>query len=175
MKFFTLALIVAALGLVACSNTFNAASAAPSACTTGHDHLHTSKDHRWTLNLVRSYSIPKWAFKKHRHLIKCAAGPGHRAAMKNQWRKVRRSVLPPNHDLWVTIGRCEQPGDGYMGINWAETGPTYQGGLGFFSSSWDGYKPAGYPDNAGHATWRQQMKVANILYRAYGTSPWGCA
>lgn len=82
--------------------------------------------------------------------------------------------LPAHHDLWIRIGRCEQPGRGYKGIYWSHPGPTYQGGLGFYHGTWDAFKVKGMPDNAGDATWRQQMWVANRLYARYGTSPWGC-
>lgn len=142
----------------------------------GHTHTHTAQHHnKWSKSLVRGYSIPKWAKEKHRHSVKCAAGPNHRSVMKARWKKVKRSILPRNHDLWVAIGKCEQPGSGYMGVNWSHTGPTYQGGLGFWYGTWSGFKYPGMPSNAGYATWRQQMKVANRLYDAYGTSPWGCA
>lgn len=142
----------------------------------GHAHQHTAQTHReWSAKFVRSYEIPASAKAKHRHMVQCAAGPNHRRVMKARWSKVKRSVLPPNHDLWVTIGRCEQPGSGYQGINWSHTGPTYQGGLGFWYGTWSGFKYPGMPSNAGYASWRQQMKVANRLLSLYGTSPWGCA
>lgn len=82
--------------------------------------------------------------------------------------------LPSNHDTWVRIGRCEQPGNGYKGINWSHKGPTYQGGLGFWYGTWQTFKVKGMPNNAGYATWRQQMWVANRIYARYGTSAWGC-
>lgn len=88
--------------------------------------------------------------------------------------KPKKRKKPARHDLWVRIGRCEQPGRGYMGVNWSHGGPTYQGGLGFWYGTWDAFKVKGMPDNAGDATWRQQMWVANRLYARYGTSPWGC-
>jgi len=85
--------------------------------------------------------------------------------------------LPPNHDLWVAVGRCEQPGKGYKGVNWSHPGNGrgggFQGGLGFYHRSWDAYKPKGYPADAGQATWRQQMIVANRLWRMAGWG-WGC-
>jgi len=84
-----------------------------------------------------------------------------------------RPPLPANHDLWLQVGRCEQPGKGYGGINWRHHGPRYEGGLGFYSGSWDAYKPRGYPDNAGDATWRQQMVTANRLWARAGWG-WGC-
>lgn len=88
--------------------------------------------------------------------------------------KAGHKKLPANHDLWVRIGRCEQPGNGYRGVNWSHHGPTYQGGLGFWYGTWQSFKVRGMPSNAGDATWRQQMWVANRLYARYGTSPWGC-
>lgn len=85
-----------------------------------------------------------------------------------------KKKLPARHDLWIRIGRCEQPGRGYGGVYWSHPGPSYQGGLGFYHGTWDAFKVKGMPDNAGDATWRQQMWVANRLYARYGTSPWGC-
>ena len=84
-----------------------------------------------------------------------------------------RPPLPANHDLWLKVGRCEQPGNGYGGIRWNHPGPRHEGGLGFARSSWDAFKPRGYPDNAGDATWRQQMVTANRLYARVGWG-WGC-
>jgi hypothetical protein len=156
-------------------NQSPAVAPAPELCD-GHTHRHLAKTHwSWVNKLVRGYSVPNWARKKHAHNILCAAGPNHRKAMRNQWRKVKKSILPRNHDLWVRIGRCEQPGSGYKGIRWSHTGPTYQGGLGFWYGTWSGYKYPNMPSNAGYASWRQQMKVANRLLAMYGTSPWGCA
>ena len=83
--------------------------------------------------------------------------------------------MPAHWRTWVRIGRCEQPGHGAWGIRWDHPGPTYQGGLGFYSGTWDGFKPRGYPADAGDASWRQQMRVANIVARRVGMSAWGCA
>lgn len=136
----------------------------------------TAKQHwSWAKKLRGGYSIPGWAKDKHRFSMICAAGPNHQRVMRLRWKRVKRSILPANHDLWVTIGRCEQPGSGYRGVNWSHTGPTYQGGLGFWYGTWSSFKYPGMPSNAGYATWRQQMRVANRLLAAYGTSPWGCA
>jgi hypothetical protein len=136
----------------------------------------TAKGHRnWAEEFKNSYSIPKKAQAKHLDMVKCAAGRNHQKVMVKNWKKIKKSVLPDNHDLWVAIGRCEQPGSGYKGINWSHTGPTYQGGLGFWYGTWSGYKYPNMPSNAGYASWRQQMKVANRLLAMYGTSPWGCA
>jgi hypothetical protein len=137
---------------------------------------YTHKQHtNWAKKYKRAYSIPKKARKKHRKFVRCAESKSHKKIMEKTWGKIKKSVLPKNHDLWVKIGKCEQPGRGYKGINWSHTGPTYQGGLGFWYGTWSGFKYKNMPSNAGYATWRQQMKVANRLHRLYGTSPWGCA
>lgn len=90
---------------------------------------------------------------------------------------LKQKALPKNHDIWVAVGRCEQPGRGYRGINWSHRGDGgdggYQGGLGFWHKSWDAFKPKGYPANAGDATWRQQMIVAQRLWDSVGWG-WGC-
>lgn len=82
--------------------------------------------------------------------------------------------MPANWQLWVKMGRCEQPGSGWRGVNWAHKGPTYQGGLGFYYRTWQGWKLPWYPSNAGYATWRQQMRVANRVARDVGFSAWSC-
>jgi hypothetical protein len=135
---------------------------------------HTAQGHRWVLKLRGSSSIPKWAKRKHKRAVRCAASPAHRKVIRSQWKRVQRSLLPENHDLWIRIGRCEQPGSGYKGVNWSHTGPTYQGGLGMWYGNWTSLKPSGFPSNAGYASWRQQMKVANKLASIYGFSAWGC-
>lgn len=82
---------------------------------------------------------------------------------------------PKNWRLWVRIGRCEQPGRGDWGIRWnTPSSWRYQGGLGIYAGTWDAYKPRGYPADAGQATWRQQMNVANRIAKAMGFSAWGC-
>jgi hypothetical protein len=84
------------------------------------------------------------------------------------------SKMPNNWRIWIAMGRCEQPGRGAWGINWSHRGPTYQGGLGMFHATWDGWRPRHYPGNAGDASWRQQMNVANRVARDVGFSAWSC-
>jgi hypothetical protein len=110
----------------------------------------------------------------------CAAGLmfgiGSQIGVAGSWSK-QTKAMPKNHALWVAVGRCEQPGRGYKGVYWSHRGDGgdggYQGGLGFWHRSWDAFKPKGYPANAGDATWRQQMIVAQRLYDAVGWG-WGC-
>lgn len=163
------ALVALALSLIAA----NVAQGSPS--TPACPVRYTAEGHRWVENLHGWSAVPQWAKDKHRQSLLCAKSRADGQAMRRQWRRMLRTILPKNHDLWVRIGRCEQPGNGYKGVNWSHPGPTFQGGLGFWHGTWDGFKPSGYPADAGQATWRQQMIVANRLLALYGTSPWGCA
>ena len=85
-----------------------------------------------------------------------------------------QAKMPQNWRLWIAMGRCEQPGRGAWGVNWSHTGPTYQGGLGFYYATWQHWKLKGYPSNAGYATWRQQMIVAQRVANSVGYSAWSC-
>lgn len=166
---FAIGLVFTAMAIPAAADQIHSKGPATASCGN-----HTAKGHRWVLKLRGSTSIPHWAKVKHRHALHCAKSSNHKKAMKNQWKRVRRSILPRNHDHWVRIGRCEQPGQGYRGVHWSFGGATYQGGLGIWYGNWTSLKPRGFPSSAGQATWRQQMKVANILADRYGFSAWGC-
>ena len=80
-------------------------------------------------------------------------------------------------DHWLRIGRCEQPGTGYGGINWYANGRNevahFQGGLGISTGMWREHS-AGYPSSALHATPHEQMAVATRVYHHYGPGAWGC-
>lgn len=89
------------------------------------------------------------------------------------WWEVKRRV--PDYQTFLRIGRCEQPGSGEHGIKWTVTGPTYEGGLGFWHGTWDGWRPKHYPGNAGWATPQQQVLVADAVRDSVGISAWGCA
>ena len=71
-------------------------------------------------------------------------------------------------DKWRRIGVCETQ------LNWRHSNSSYQGAFGFAISSWDGFKNAGYPDEAWQATPWQQYQVALNIYARYGLSGWGC-
>ncbi len=71
-------------------------------------------------------------------------------------------------DKWRRIGVCETQ------LNWQHQNSSYEGAFGFATSSWDAFKPAGYPDHASQATPWQQYQVALRIYYRYGFSGWGC-
>lgn len=85
-------------------------------------------------------------------------------------------------NFWINVGQCEQPGAGAFGVNWSMPGPTYQGGLGFYSTTWKMWaselKPGGrtvyerFP-NAGLAPMRVQIWVAEHGLTTDGNG-WGC-
>lgn len=82
--------------------------------------------------------------------------------------------IAPGQETWLAIGRCEQPGDGYGGVNWTQRGSRYSGGLGFANSTWTQFRLPGMPASAGDASPFDQMRVASVLWHRYGFSPWGC-
>lgn len=80
---------------------------------------------------------------------------------------------------WDAVAQCE------TGQNWAMTGPTYSGGLGFANSSWSAYaaqavhdgKALYLPGNAGEASREEQIIVATEIQIANGgrlRGSWGC-
>ncbi len=71
-------------------------------------------------------------------------------------------------DKWRRIGQCETQ------LNWQHYNSSYEGAFGFATSSWDAFKPQGYPDHASQASPWQQYQVALAIYRRYGLSGWGC-
>lgn len=77
--------------------------------------------------------------------------------------------------IWSAIGRCEEPGAGTDGILWAQTGPTYVGGLGMARSSYDlGASISGSPVWHAGAVPEEQMEAARGIRSRYGLSAWGC-
>ncbi len=69
---------------------------------------------------------------------------------------------------WQRIAMCETQ------MNWQHYNSSYEGAFGFATSSWDNFKPVGYPDHASQASPWQQYQVALAIYRRYGFSGWGC-
>lgn len=92
------------------------------------------------------------------------AASSNRAAAA-RWLK-REWAAPP--EPFLSIARCENRGDGLYGVNWDLYNRKYEGAYGFLHSTWDAYKPAGFPDSASTATIRQQTDVARILVRTFG-------
>jgi hypothetical protein len=82
------------------------------------------------------------------------------------------SLSPSTIAYWDGVARCE------TGAHWRGLGRTYQGGLGFYYSTWDAWAgelglEARYPD-AGDAPRLVQIRVADYgrrVHRGY----WGCA
>lgn len=143
----------------------------------GHAHLHSNPDHkRWVRKLYRNPWLSKKARAKHRHKLRCAE-KGDAKPMRKRWKVVKhpvRGVAISTWTTWVRVGRCEQPGPGRWGVWWSHKGGTYSGGLGFYNASWSAFKLRGYPANAGDASWRQQMRTAENLWRSVGWG-WGCS
>lgn len=68
--------------------------------------------------------------------------------------------------VWDRLAQCEAGG------NWASTVGTYEGGLQFHPSTWDAYKPAGYPGAAYEASREQQIAVGELVLADQGWGAW---
>lgn len=68
--------------------------------------------------------------------------------------------------VWDRLAMCESSG------NWASSVGTYEGGLQFHPSTWDAYKPAGYPEAAYQASREQQIHVAEKVLARQGWGAW---
>lgn len=69
---------------------------------------------------------------------------------------------------WYRIARCE------TGVRWDWNSGTYQGAFGFYTGTWDAYRPRGAPSEAYLATPRQQYQAALNVYAEHGYGAWGC-
>lgn len=78
-----------------------------------------------------------------------------------------RGSATVNENL-LRIARCE------TGTRWTHharsehPGHWYEGGLGFLDSTWDAFKPAGFPNGAHQATRAQQLRVGRRLVARFG-------
>jgi murein DD-endopeptidase MepM/ murein hydrolase activator NlpD len=68
--------------------------------------------------------------------------------------------------VWDKVAKCESSG------NWSINTGLFDGGLQFLDSTWDAYKPAGYPASANLATKAQQIAVAEKVLAAQGDEAW---
>lgn len=88
--------------------------------------------------------------------------------------EVGTKVPPPpepreDDSVWYRLARCESGG------RWSYNG-AYDGGLQFHPTTWNRWKPSGYPDFAYQASATQQIQVGKRLHAARGWSPWpSCA
>lgn len=83
----------------------------------------------------------------------------------------RAKLTPQQIRFWTAVARCETGG------NWRMTGPTYEGGVGFYVGTWRWWASElgllrRYP-HANQAPARVQMRVAQYGYTAHD-GYWGC-
>lgn len=88
------------------------------------------------------------------------------------YRGLARSIMV---DHWIRIGRCEQPGDGFGGIDWQAAGSTsdgyFEGGLGIAASL---YRSLSGGRSALSDGPLEQMRVATLAYGIHGPGAWAC-
>lgn len=71
-----------------------------------------------------------------------------------------------DNSVWDKVAKCESSG------NWHINTGLFDGGLQFLDSTWDAYKPAGYPATANQATKAQQIVVAEKVLADQGSKAW---
>lgn len=86
-----------------------------------------------------------------------------------------RRTRPPHvpYGVWDRLAACETGGDWQWGSQFID--PSYQGGIGFATSTWLAYRLPGYPPVAWQATRDQQIAVGRRVLAAVGPGAWGCA
>ena len=84
----------------------------------------------------------------------------------------------PQRSVWDRLADCESgswTGDGGFveaSANWSATAGLFEGGLQFHPDTWDGFKPAGYPEAAYEASREQQILVAEKVLAQQGWKAW---
>lgn len=139
------------------------------------------------------WRLPSWERAKPKkatiaawhHKLQCAAGPGHRKAMKERWRADRSAFYAHRHAeqereqltpycegdacyaIPVYIVECESGGD-YGAVNPSSgAGGAYQ----VLPSTWALYGGDGAPQDAPEA---EQDRIAGEIWADSGTSAWSC-
>lgn len=74
--------------------------------------------------------------------------------------------------VWDRLAACESGGEWDYGPHSGWGSGIYQGGLQFHPSTWDAYRPAGYPAEAYLASRAQQVAVAELVLAAQGWGAW---
>jgi hypothetical protein len=78
--------------------------------------------------------------------------------------------------MLIKIGQCEQPGNGWQGINWKNTkNYSFRGGLGLTNENWRVFKRKGQPEYMSDASPLEQLwaghRLAMWVKKNYG-NPW---
>ena len=79
-------------------------------------------------------------------------------------------------EAWILrLARCEQPGNGWQGVNWSSRGG-YPGGVGFLPGAWTSVKNPEWPASMADAEpWMQIEAVRRLGAReGFTTRVWGC-
>lgn len=138
----------------------------------------------------QTWRLPRWLRPRPRPLVirayqsklQCAAGPGHRKAMKHQWREAkrafyehrRRKLATERWEPYVCGGRrFALP----CAVTECESGYYFghhSGAYGLLDSTWSYWGGGRFAPYPGAATPRQQAIVARRVWESVGPSGWEC-
>lgn len=149
----------------------------------------------WRLPAWRRGKPPKVVIRAKARKLRCAAGPGHRKAIKKRWAKDHRAfakhrkrrfaarrldALTPYgaYAIPAYIVACESHGD-FRAYNagYEPHGPGSGPGGAYqiIASTWAGYGGLAFAPTAAQASPLAQHIVAGRIWAAEGSSPWACA
>lgn len=129
----------------------------------------------------RRGSPPQRVIRAQRHKTQCAAGPGHRKAMRHIWRRDKRRFYQHRRaELWrVRVTPFPGPGGTWWSTPYplvlCESGADYGKPYGAYSildPAWREW--GGRTAHAGEASKREQDLVAHHGWLLYGESAWEC-
>lgn len=111
--------------------------------------------------------------------------PAATTAMSNPTLRIDMAKRPPHWRTWVKIGRCEQPGRGWLGIAWHQTyNYGFPGGLGMTPLLWETFRRPSQRRVLSMASaspveqlWAAERfwRWAERTYPGYGWTGWDCS
>jgi hypothetical protein len=138
--------------------------------------------HVWAPQRWRRGSPPTKTIRAHRHQVHCAAGHGHRAAIRHRWRADRRAyyeyrwqrrhhwqaefeALSEADQQWaISTGACESGN-----VASTDTGNGFQGAFQWVQSTWEAAGGSGSPADA---SWYEQAVRAVRWRDIAGAGQW---
>lgn len=144
----------------------------------------------WRLILWKRKKPKPTTIQAHRDKLKCAAGTGHRHAMKRRWRKDKKAFYHHRaKKIWIVrvtpfygctkLGickwwaipvqyvSCESGGDYYP-----DYGLIYGGAYGIIPSTWANYGGTRYGPTAYDASPKEQDLIAAAIWDDVGSAAW---
>lgn len=106
------------------------------------------------------------------HAAQEAAERAERERRASAQQTAAAAPAAPTGSVWDRLAECESHGEWDYGPHSGWGSGRFEGGLQFHPATWDGYKPAGYPEAAYQASREQQIVVGQRVQAAQGWGAW---